>query len=280
MIKKTFVLLMTLVLYGVGQAGAESSDKDSLILELYVLSGLKKQLQQVPVHAIASLQQDADKIPPQVHETLQRIVKESYNPELLQRSVIKWIDQHFDAERTKAVLAWLRDPFARKITNLEEDASTMESHLKMLEFAEKLEDHPPPKGRIELLRRLDEACRASEVTMDVVILTTWGVAIGVNAVLPKEQQMHSERMLQQMQAQRDMMIESIRQQTIVGALFTYQSLDDSELERYLAFAESDDGRWYHGLLGEALKGALLEASMKLGKTAAESEKDRSTQQKI
>jgi hypothetical protein len=57
---------------------------------------------------------------------------------------------------------------------------------------------------------------------------------------------------------------SIRQETLAGFLYTYRSLKDAEIERYIAFSESEAGKKYHVVIAEGLNTAVMQASLALG----------------
>ena len=52
----------------------------------------------------------------------------------------------------------------------------------------------------------------------------------------------------------------MQQMTIASFLFTYQTLGNEEIERYIAFCESDLGKRYNLVVGAAFMNAMLEAT--------------------
>jgi hypothetical protein len=68
-----------------------------------------------------------------------------------------------------------------------------------------------------------------------------------------------------LEADRPKMAAAMQQHAIGVFAYTYQSLDDAELGRYVAFAESEVGRRYHAATIKAVDKAMLQASLELGR---------------
>ena len=80
----------------------------------------------------------------------------------------------------QATLIWLRSPFGRRITQLEEHASTAEAMAAMDSYAEGLALAPPEKERADLVRSLDTSVGATELALEATLAASLGAAMAAN----------------------------------------------------------------------------------------------------
>jgi len=241
-------------------AHASAPNKEALAKELMKLSGLEQQIRQIPQQVLAGFDKDGKKLPPQRYTALRRVLSQAYNAQTLEQHVYKRLHGELNHELATKTLGWLRSGLARKITKLEEQASTPQAIQQMQGYATKLESSPPSQQRLGLARRIDLATDATELMLDITESSTFGLAMALDATLPPDQRQGEARLRVQMERQRPILREAYHRLSMVNALFTYQSLNDAELERYVDFLESEVGTQYTVLANTALKDALYEAS--------------------
>lgn len=241
-------------------AHAAAPNKETLANELIKLSGLEQQIHEIPRQVLAGFDRDGKKLSPQRYAALRRVLSQAYNAQTLEQHVYKRVHGELTSELATKTLGWLRTDLARKITKLEERASTPQVIQQMQGFAKKLESSPPSQQRLSLARRIDLATDATELMLDITESSTFGLAKALDATLPPDQRQGEARLRVQMERQRPILREAYQQLSMVNALFTYQSLSDAELERYVDFLESEVGTQYTTLANTALKDALYEAS--------------------
>jgi len=240
-------------------------DRKTQLRELMELSGLQKQVNQVPAHALSFLKEEEERLPPDQCLLLSRVFHETYDEEKLLQGVQAGIEKNFDSEFFIKTLKWMRSPLARRITKLEVESSSPEALKQMQALAEQLLTKPAPDQRMKLIRQLDAATHGTEMATDMVILNAWGIEIGLNALLLEERRSGPETLLSRTAFAHQQMIKEQKELMQVSLLYTYQTLTDSELERYAAFAESDAGQWYYRTIRIAFKDVLSEAALNIGK---------------
>jgi len=257
-ITRTLVSLLT-VAYLALPAHAAAPNKEALAKELMKLSGLEQQIRQIPQQILAGFDKDGKKLPPQRYTALRRVLSQAYDAQTLEQHVYRRVHSELNHELATKTLGWLRTDLARKITKLEEQASTPQAIQQMEVFAKKLESSPPSQQRLGLARRIDLATDATELMLDITESSTFGLAMALDATLPPDQRQGEARLRVQMERQRQKLRETYQELSTVNALFTYQSLNDAEVERYVDFLESEVGTQYTTLANTALKDALYEA---------------------
>jgi len=259
------VLLPLLVL----PALAGPPAKEELIQQLMKLSGLDAQVRQLPLQVLASFGEQKSQLPAEVYDLTARALGAAFDAERMLKTVSKQVETNLDTGTMQAALTWLKSGLGRKITGLEEAASTPQAYQQIQTYAKQLENRPPPQPRLLLVRRLDVATNATETVVSIAETVAMSVAMALDAIQPKELQTGVERLKKQMELQRSQMRQGLQQQMTAAMLYTYQTLSDAELDQYSGFYESHAGKVYQQGLNAALTGALSEASESAGKHLAD-----------
>ena len=249
--------------------------KEALARELYELSGLEKQVAQLGEVSVAGLNEEYEQggLPERYYKYLLPLARDAYNAHKIRRDLLQRIEKNLDATCIEAILSWLRSPQGRKITIAEEAASTPEGIQRMQAFAAQLQTYPTSLRRLQLVKRLDKATNSTELMIDMATITVHGVMKELNAILPSAQRVDHYTLEQQMNTQRSQMRRSFQNVCIVSSLYTYQSLSDDELERYVEFAESNFGRRYHQTIFQEFKNIQSEAASYVGRALGKAHRD-------
>ena len=96
-------------------------------------------------------------------------------------------------------LAWLQSDLGRRITMLEEQASTPEGIAGLQAFAIVMQDNPPPEIRQQLIRRLNDAYGGTDFLVDFSLALGVAVGVGVNAASPEYEQMDLGEIMRELQ---------------------------------------------------------------------------------
>jgi hypothetical protein len=175
-------------------------------------------------------------------------VAEAFEPHELRRAAARHLARRLDRSRGEAALAWLRSPLARRLLEMENAAAGADAAEARSKFVDALPVAPPPPARLALMHRLDRALELSASALELIEAMEDTVTRATGPLIGRRpgRRDHAHR------AWRD---ERARMQAMASALFTYRTLPDAELARYVAFAESPTGRW----LAAMQRGALLAA---------------------
>jgi hypothetical protein len=122
-----------------------------------------------------------------------------------------------------------------------------------------------PPARHDRIERLLRATFSAEAAATLVIDTTAGIAQGLAIAKDGAGGNVMARVKSELGARRDEMVKSLQQQITADAAAIYAPLSDSDLDRYIAFAESDVGRRYSAASLTALDQALTDAAVELGR---------------
>jgi hypothetical protein len=254
---------------------AHSQNQNELIQSIYLKSGIDKQVRQLPLLIQSSVEQALEKddrisdLPRHTKTAISGSVQEAFTPERIKRTIVKEIKASMTVKDLGNVLNWLDSPLGKKCTRLEEEASTPETLSEVKKFAARLKQAPPAANRLDILRRLDAAVKATETNVEIAMNTQLAVAFAVVKSLPREQQGPLKDIAAQLEKSRPQIEAVMKSQTLLFALYTYQDLTNAELEKYIRFAASPAGIKYHGATISGFKKALLDGSLKWGKSIAD-----------
>lgn len=237
---------------------AESPGKEALTQELMKKSGAEQQIRQLPLQAFAGLEDQKGKLSAGQYKNLRRILGAAFHADTLEKSVSKRVLSDLDHETMRKALTWLRSDLGTKITRLEEAASSPKAVKLVQAFAKRLQTAPPPPQRVALARQIDRATGSSELALMITEATALQVATAFDATLPTERQMGVDRLRIQLERERPKLREGSRQAVMVNLLYAYESLSDRELQRYLEFLETQEGRDYMNVMSAALMDGILE----------------------
>ena len=271
---KAKTILWTIVLL-IASVIAHAQNQNKLIQTLYIKSGIDKQVRQLPqlirVNVLQAFEQDdrTKEIPRHTKLAISGSVQQAFSPDRFKQTIIKEVRASMTVKDLDTVLKWLDSPLGKKLTRLEEAASTPETLSKVKEFAARLQQSPPTETRLNILRRLDAAVKATEANVEIVMNTQLAVAFAVVKSLPQEQQGSLKAIAAELKKNRPQVEAAMKSQTLIFSLYTYQNLTNAELERYIRFATSPAGEKYHRATLSGFKKAFLDGSIKWGNSIAD-----------
>ena len=132
-------------------------------------------------------------------------------------------------------------------------------------YAAMIQTEPPPQARLRLVERLDEAIKATDLLLDMATITVNETMNGVFATMPQHLDMDPVTMSRLLRTHREEMRKQFQKSVRTTFLYAYQPLSDSELEQYIAFAESEHGMSYHKVLVDEMKKIEMDASYYVAK---------------
>ena len=248
---------------------------ESLVQDLYVKSGIKEQLKQLPAVLQASLDQqdqeneDLNKLPGNVISTIRGLVPQAFAESKMKARVIEELGRGLTEQELEETLAWLDSPIGQKCTKLEEAAATPEAFSEMQGYGDEIKKSPPSAERLQALQKLDSASRFTEGAVEMTINLQTAVTLAVVSTLPTEKQMSPAEIEQEIQKNRPALVSQVRSQTFIQLVYTYRTLTIGEIGSYVRFATSPTGKKYTDASEAALKKATLEGGLRWGKAVGE-----------
>jgi hypothetical protein len=246
---------------------ADDHSSDQLVQILMHKSGLKKQIEQMPQLLQAELDQqqmETEGLTKEDFNRFSRLAKSAFNAKTIHAAVQTYIKLNLPENDTKAVLEWLDSPIGRKITRLEEDASTVEAYAEMQAIGQKLLEENKESARIVKIDRLDNAIGATESTITTVLNIQLAMITSMSAATEADQRPSFEEVQDLVNMNKPRIQAAMKRLVQMQFLYTYRELTDNEIDRYTRFAESESGQRYHYVSIRAIDEALVRAARQIG----------------
>ncbi len=232
----TFILL---VFSAVGLSAEQS--KAVLAAALMQKSGMNVQIDLIPDQVKAGIRDSAHRGAP-MDVVIQDKLVGALNTQILNDDVQHYLSAQMSSDEMQQVLAWLESPLGKQVVLMELNASQPEKMMQMFEVSQTEQVRP---GRLARIHRLDEAVLSKERTKDLMV--NMQVFFGMAMVAERGSAQRANYVETRRNTERAMapMWGELEQVVTMMYLFTYQGLNDSELDRYLEFTESAAGKKYN-----------------------------------
>lgn len=256
------------------EAARGPADPEALIEEVLELSGTKKQISEFTDAVQGQLAERKTEMRSTDYTRAGQVIAESYRFDALYQAVVETFKRRYDEQRLLAVARELRSPLFKRITQLEAQAAVPERMRmeKIRAFAARLRHDPPPPGRLALVQRLDEVAGVTETNLDIMVATLRAIATGIEPMLPPARRPKPGQLEKKLAELRAHARPQLKNELLVTLFYAYQPLTDGELGQYLAFFESETGRWYTRVAREgaltALTAAADEAGRRIGRAVS------------
>jgi hypothetical protein len=175
--------------------------------------------------------------------TLERVLSEWFRPGAFYVAVGGQVSKNYSPDRIFAAVEWLRSPVTMKLASLERRAFSPDSREELVAFAGSLSDKPPSQPRLVLIHRLYEALRTCDMEVETTIALVHAVAQAIGPALPKEKRYSATELDRALGAVKSRYRSIMKNARIVHYLFAYQEVSDEELDRYVGFLETENGKW-------------------------------------
>jgi hypothetical protein len=259
-----FVLILTFLTSVPVSAGTTSDE--AMIDELMELSGLTQQIPRLPQAYMTFVDQllvglERKRYP--VSKSLQWHIRQSFvhalTPERLELEIRSRLLSGLAHDTTLATLTWLQSELGKKITAVELNASSAEKSVELATFVLQLQLERPAPERMQLVRRVEEITQGSELATEAWEAVVATVARAIEAEFAIKDPQRREKLLEYLASERASIKGLFQQGRLLQVLFTYRSLTDEELKRYVEFLEAPTGRDVTRVVNGALQEAAITA---------------------
>jgi hypothetical protein len=233
-------------------------EREALITEALDISGTKKTLEAIPAHIRAQFEARQTPLKSEEKARVAKILGDAFRTDVLYGAVRGAFRTNYDPSRMGFVIAQLRTPLFRKVAALEVAASEPGAKEDLERFTMGLQADPPKPPRVALVQRHEAAVRSAELQIEMGVVAFKAVTRSLEPVLPSEKRptaRETDTAERTLRAQQDNLIRA----ALVRWLYTFRSLSDEELGEYVAFGESDPGRWFVSTQRKGLLDAMRTA---------------------
>jgi hypothetical protein len=254
------------------QAQAQASEpstaaQDAVITEALTRSGITQTIDRLPALVTAGFQAEPDirKLPADRRKTLERGMREAFNPALMRAEIIAIMRRNYDEAPLRATSALYATPLGQRMVKLESELLGDKAMQQVERYLRELDRKPLPDARARLLARIDRATRATDSGIDLQIGLARAMLIGLNAAQPREQRMPADLLDKLTRSLRDQAGPAIRLQIFGSLAYAYRNASDAELTEYVQGLEAEPVRWSVFVMTQALSAAVIDASERMGR---------------
>jgi hypothetical protein len=194
------------------------------------------------------------------------VIRLATKPERINQYIEENLASNMTLPELEQVLKWYQTPLGKKISEIEYNSyAEKKDHVNMLRLAFRLTRYQSA-ARANLFARLDEATSSTELMIELQTNLIVQNQI-LDRILTDSKNLN--------QASIDEIIENYKddidpyldifssQYVFAGFSYTYRGLTIAELEKYIAFSETDAGRHFYSLLRKKSNMVLLDSNKKI-----------------
>lgn len=271
------ILLAAAVLVAVIPGTAQ---EQSFIDEVMEVSRVRQDIENMPRMFLAGLQMAQQQGPPiegLAPSDLERVVFKGFERSGFLHLVRAELEGKLGAAKLERLRNWYREPFPKRLIELEKELANPEDFGRLQAFAEELAAKPLAPSRVALLEKLDRSVALTEQSMRTtaqILGTSFRV---FDRLVPPARRQGEEAMKKMEEAALAQLTSSLPQQTLVQLAFLYRSLDEKELTTFVADQEQDFLREFHDAVKVGLDKGLAAFAAGMLAEADDLVKSRSAQ---
>jgi len=230
------VLSLTLsIILSHNSLAAPPADGD--IDTLLAISGLKKQMEQLPGTVRAGIMQARQRgmnVPDAEFTEMVNIIVASFDPSNLMTSIRAELKSTMSTDDITGLLTWYQSPDGKKVTSAEEQASTPQAYDQMIKEASTLLSD---EKKLATAKRIEKALSSVDMAMRTQENTGMAVYTAMLTAAEPDKPVNLDAFKTQMAAQMPQIRGRMEQLILLSLIFSYQTLDDSAMEKYISFLE-------------------------------------------
>ena len=258
-----FALLLMFLpsVFSVSGAGLEAAS------ELYVKSGLEKQMQDIGPALLVGYKNNYSKAKEhtaydkKIYQNIGQVIESSFDVQVMKEKVVTGLRKNITENDMEQILAWLSSPVGQKITELEERAGSKDGVRETQKFIRNIKKADVSTERVRLIKELNSSMDIIETTVDIALSTQFALSMTTGKEKKKLSRDDVLKLDVDFKKNRSRIEPMIKHQVHGSLLYTYQALSDEELGEFVAFAKSKNGKNYTRATSSVLIQTIDESSL-------------------
>jgi hypothetical protein len=241
---KTKLFIATVVLALIVSCGTKEiknkhtkKSKAELIEEVYVKSGLSKQIPSLGKHSDSVAKAYEARLPPAVLNRLNSELNKIYDPARLEKNIKNRINSNISEEVLLHMIKWYSTDVGKKITSHEIKSSAPEESIKKMTFMRENQNTIFPAKRLSLIKRLIFATNGYKMATDVGIYISMSILDMVNDMNPNTKPYTTLQLKKYVSQRRSIIRTSMEKMITIASVYIYNNLSDKELLAYVKYME-------------------------------------------
>ena len=194
------------------------------------------------------------------------VIRLATKPERINQYIEDNLASNMTLPELQQVLKWYQTPLGKKISDIEYNSyAEKKDHVNMLRLAVRLTRYQSAT-RANLFARLDEATSSTELMIELQtnLIVQNQILDHILSDSKKLDQASIDEIIDNYKDDIDPYLDIFSSQYVfAGFSYTYRGLTIAELEKYIAFSETDAGRHFYSLLRKKSNMVLLDSNKKI-----------------
>lgn len=207
-------------------------------------------------------------LPSQQNEKLMESYSEAFQPKSTLETIRHTFNENFNPDHAESVINWLKKDNTQKVHEAEKEFYTIQGTRKRIVSKYELEQDPPEQERLQLIQSLAQRTSAAETEIESRVII-FRAMINAFSELSAQQSFTERQVDSFAQNFRNQMKSQVDEQVTNHLLTKYHGIDDTTLEEYISFYDTEEGQWLSDTTSEAIYAALEIASDQLIKAVNE-----------
>lgn len=158
-----------------------------------------------------------------------------------------------DYQALNEVMTWKQTALGQKIGELESRGTDADIMKQLEVYAKRFENERPERHRVELILKIDELSGSTEYLTEMGVISMTGFLSIADSLRSKEEQMGLEKIKAHVMSRYSEMKNANRNMVFISLMYAYQDLSDTELNQYIEYMETKNGRRYNAALVSSYK---------------------------
>lgn len=171
----------------------------------------------------------------------------AFDPVRLRARVRARLVSRCDVATYDAVLTALASPLAQRMRRIEAEAATPTGSQALRRYFDRIRNHPPSDGRVELIQRLEMSRQEPQLLVSLFTVMTRETAVGFHKPPPTDADIRNSM---------EEYLPFAKQMMLLRGLAVYRNAPDRDLIRYSAMWQSAPFQRFNAILGQSFVAAF------------------------
>lgn len=235
------------------------TDKKAAAAKAFVVSKMKEQLRTVPESLDVTLTDRANEFDPKIFKQMKQALDAAFELNKFSSTFEKTFSESVSPQALPGILQWYESALGKKISALEEQASSAEGTQQSYKYAETFQTNPPSEDVMEFAKGIDKAMNIAPLTLQMNLIFARAIANAREQFKPATKRASGTQIDQEVQKLKEQLESDSQDSAIFNSIFTYKSLLEFERRKYLTFLTSPDGKAFYDAVGKAYQVAFKDA---------------------
>ena len=271
--KKTVLRLALILTFFIPTSILALNTTDQLTNEtldkLIVLSGIDKQVSQYPAGINAGIEQANEQAQKKLSDVelkeMKKAVSDAFQASAILNTLRVNIKQNISEADAKEVLKWYESDLGKKITKVEEEASTPAAYKEMQKEAKTL---AADKERVAFAVKIDDLLHISDMMVELLENTQIAVIVAISKTQYPDRDVNVNTLKTQFAPYKQQVKAKYRQIGILSMVYTYKTISIKDLNKYLRFLERQNTMKFNKSIILGFKEAFNESIEKMANSLA------------